>query len=89
MAANQTHGDIATKIPREYIDNKVAETSFKEVFRVSFKGAWKVSHPVKTIKIEKFKFHCLSCKKICFVTIREGMMFKIIEVSCFHRVGCC
>ena len=33
MAAKQTHGDVTKITSREYIENKVAKTSFKDTHR--------------------------------------------------------
>ena len=64
MATKQRRNDIRTVIHGENTDNKVEQNSSEKCadyfqYRVSFKSEWGGSHPVKTIKNEKYKFHCL------------------------------
>ena len=93
MVAKQKRDD-ATTVNEENSDNKAAKTSSKK-YRNSFanNALFKVKGKV-LIRWKPFRWRtsCLiAChvEKVCFVIIREKMMFRNIKVSCFHRGGCC
>ena len=50
---------------------------YRDIFqhRVSFKKEWKGSYPVKTIKKEKWTFHCVTCGKPILSPLGGKTMF--------------
>ena len=69
MAAKRTHKDIADIIDSSdnETDNRSSTNASKRKFsgsnKVTFKNEWKESYPVKEVKNNKFKFHCIQCGK--------------------------
>ena len=69
MAAKRTHKDVAdiTDSSDNETDNRSSTNASKRKFsgsyKVTFKNEWKESYPVKEVKNNKFKFHCIQCGK--------------------------
>ena len=71
MAAKRTHEDVADIIDSsdDETDNRSSTNVSKRKFsgsatyKVTFKNEWKESYPIKEVKNNKFKFHCIPCGK--------------------------
>ena len=71
MAAKRTHEDVADIIDSsdDETDNRrstnVSKRKFSgsAIYKVTFKNEWKESYPIKEVKNNKFKFHCIPCGK--------------------------
>ena len=71
MVAKRAHEDVADIIDSS--DNKTDNRSSTNVskrkfsgsatYKVTFKDEWKESYPIKEVKNNKFKFHCIPCGK--------------------------
>ena len=71
MTAKRTHEDVADIIDscEDETDHRSSTNISKRKFsgsatyKVTFKNELKESYPIKAIKSNKFKFHCLPCGK--------------------------
>ena len=71
MAAKRTHENVADIIDssEDETDNKSSTNvsnrkfSWSVTYKMTFKNKWKESYPIKEIKNNKFKFHCIPCGK--------------------------
>ena len=69
MASKRTHGDSSDESNDDKQSQATQVTISKKKFtgsktyKVAFKSEWKASYPVKEVKHDKYKFHCLPCGK--------------------------
>ena len=71
MVAKRTHENVADIIDSSdgKTDNRSSTNVSKRKFsgsatyKVTFKNEWKESYPIKEVKNNKFKFHCIPCGK--------------------------
>ena len=68
MAAKGAHEDVADiNSSDDETDNRSSTNVSKGKFsgsanyKVTFKNEWKESYPIKDVKNNKFKFHCIPC----------------------------
>ena len=71
MAAKKTHEDVADIFYScdDETDNRnitnISKRKFSGsvIYKVTYKNEWKESYPIKKVKKNKFKFHCIPCGK--------------------------
>ena len=71
MAAKKTHEDVADIFysSDDETDNRnitnISKRKFSGsvIYKVTYKNEWKESYPIKEVKKNKFKFHCIPCGK--------------------------
>ena len=71
MTAKRTNEDVADIIDSsdDETDNRSSTNvskrkfSWSVTYKMTFKNKWKESYPIKEIKNNKFKFHCIPCGK--------------------------
>ena len=71
MTAKRAHEDVADIVDSsdDEADNRsstnVSKRNFSgsATYKMTFKNKWKESYPIKEVRNNKFKFHCIPCVK--------------------------